>query len=185
MSFGFSCPPCLRAANPGVCCYSRIWRFGGSSRCSGGNRAGPNSATRIVCCGSPSDGCGRNGRRGCSSANPKLSALGIGWVFICSGIGDPVPAAADPPLIANSSTSFGKCGPAIPHGAAHAFKPNWPNSELLYRIPPSVSITANPTRRPNLKDFSPQPRQGPHRRGFLCRPDRHLPRPLCLPGASP
>ena len=144
MSFGFSCPPCLRAANPGVCCYSRIWRFGGSSRCSGGNRAGPNSATRIVCCGSPSDGCGRNGRRGCFSANPKLSALGIGWVFICSGIGDPVPAAADPPLIANSSTSFGKCAPAIPHGAAHAFKPNWPNSELLYRIPPSVSIAPEP-----------------------------------------
>jgi hypothetical protein len=41
MSYWFFSAPCFLAANPGVCCYSKIGRFGISSRCSGVKLANP------------------------------------------------------------------------------------------------------------------------------------------------
>jgi hypothetical protein len=117
MSYWFCSAPCFLAADPRDCCYSRIWRFGISSWRSGAKLGNPSFTRRTVYCGSPCGGSGRTGRKACSSSNPNRSSLGIGWAFACSGVGNPVPAAADPPWIANSSTSFGKCGPAIRVGS--------------------------------------------------------------------
>ena len=39
MSYWFCSARCFLAANPGACCYSRIWRFGISSPCSGAKLA--------------------------------------------------------------------------------------------------------------------------------------------------
>src|SRR5688572_29891476 len=113
MSSGRSCAPCFLPANLGVCCYSKIWRFFINSPCSDVSRANRNFARRIVFFGLPSGGGGQTGKRVCSSSNPKRSSRGIGLAFVCSGDGNPERAAADPPLTANLSNSFGECGPAI------------------------------------------------------------------------
>lgn len=175
MSSGFFSAHCFRVADPGACGYSKTFRFGISSRGSGAKLANPKLARLIVCFGSSSGSCGQTGRRVCFSSNPNRPSLGIGWVFVCSGVGDPVPTAADPPQIANSSTSFGKCGPAIPLGGLPTLSSRAGQTRnCSIRFHHSQVSPLNPTRRPNLEDLPPQPRQGLHRRRFLCRPDRHL-----------
>ena len=59
MWYSSSSAPCFLAANPGVCFYSKIWRFGINSRCSGVKPANPNFGRLIVYSGWLSGGCGQ------------------------------------------------------------------------------------------------------------------------------